>query len=414
MLSSLSFPSFLAVPVIVIVTIFIVWFSIAIFSEGQKEIPSIKLISPTNGQNISTGTNLTISGLTTGTNTSSTITGDSNSGNRCYVSVIINNIKPYHNATADGPNGVDDYSKWYYTLSTIQEGQNKLTGKLSCLMEGNINTNSINVSNTTNNLIKWYSVNVTGVSTSTTSTVNRNYQTITNSTTQPQPQQQQSNRTEGNTTLSSNSSVITNASHSNSKSNSSSPSIPKENNSNKIATSSGSLPAKLTQSPSTTKSTSNYKYNNNNNNNNNAKPLSISIQSSQNIVNGGGASSISATAYDVVTDKKIDNAIVTLKITFTSNGTTKEIVGHNGEVTYSAKIKPNSKDSSNISFRTTVQASAPGYISTSKTTTSLSSSSMSTSNSNRQESIINNNLTQTILKNVQKKLKQNGIDIALS
>jgi hypothetical protein len=409
MLSSLSFPSFLAVPVIVIVTIFIVWSSIAIFSEGQKEIPSIKITSPTNGQNISTGTNLTISGLTTGTNTSSTITGDSNSGNRCYVSVIINNIKPYHNATAGGPNGVDDYSKWYYTLSTIKEGQNKLTGKLSCLMEGNSNTNSINASNTTNNLIKWYSVNVTGVSTSTTSTVNRNYQAITNSTTQPQPQQQQSNRTEGNTTLSSNSSAITNASHSNSKSNSSSPSIPKENNSNKIATSSGSVPAKLTQSPSTTKSTSNNKYNNNN-----AKPLSISIQSSQNIVNGRGASTISATAYDVVTGKKIDNAIVTLKITFTSNGTSKEIVGHNGEVTYSAEIKPNSKDSSNISFRTTVQASAPGYISTSKTTTSSSSSSMSTANSNRQESIINNNLTQTILKNVQKKLKQNGIDITLS
>ena len=410
MLSSLSFPSFLAVPVIVIVTILIVWSSIATFSEGQKEIPSIKITSPTNGQNVSSGTNLTISGITTGINTSSASTGNNNSGNRCYVSVIINNIKPYHNATAGGPNGVDDYSKWYYTFSIIKEGQNKLTGKLSCLMQGNSNTNSINVSNTTNNLIKWYSVNVTGVSTSTTSTtstVNRNYLTITNSTTQPQPQQhqQQSNRTEGNTTLSSNSSAITNASHSNSKSNSSSP---KDNNSNKIATSSGSVPTKLTQSPSTTKSTSNYS------NNNNAKPLSISIQSSQNIVNGRGASTISTIAYDVVTGKKIDNAIVTLKITFTSNGTSKEIVGHNGEVTYSAEIKPNSKDSNNISFRTTVQASAPGYISTSKTTTSSSSSSMSTSNSNRQESIINNNLTQTILKNVQKKLKQNGIDIALS
>jgi hypothetical protein len=412
MLSSLSFPSFLAIPVIVIVTFFILWSNIATFSEGQKEIPSIKITSPTNGQNISTGTNLTISGIAPGTNTSSTSTGKSNNGNRCYVSVIINNIKPYHNATAGGPNGVDDYSKWYYTLSTkysaIKEGQNKLTGKLSCLLEGNSKTNSINVSNITNNLIKWYSVNVTGVSTSTTSTVNRNYQAITNSTTHPQPQQQ--SKTEGNTTISSNSSAITNASHSNSKSNSSSPSTPKENNSNKIATSSGSVPTKLAQSLSTTRSASNYKYNNNN-----AKPLSISIQSSQNIVNGRGASTISATAYDVVTGKRIDNAIVKLKITFTSNGTSKEIVGHNGEVTYSAEIKPNSKDSSNISFRTTVQASAPGYVSTSKTTTSSSSSSSSTStsDSNHQESINNNNLTQTILKNAQKKLKQNGIDIAL-
>jgi hypothetical protein len=90
----------------------------------------------------------------------------------------------------------------------------------------------------------------------------------------------------------------------------------------------------LTHSPSTDKSTSNYNYNNN------AKPLSISIQSSQNIVNGRGASTITATVYDVVTGKKIDNAIVELKITFTSNGTSKEIVRRNGEVTYSAKIKP--------------------------------------------------------------------------
>ena len=140
MLSSLSFPSFLAIPVIIIVTFFILWFSIATFSEGQKEIPSIKITSPTNDQNISTGTNLTISGIATGTNTSSTSTGNSNSANRCYVSVIINNIKPYHNATAGGPNGVDDYSKWYYTLLTksaaLKEGQNKVTGKLSCLLEG--------------------------------------------------------------------------------------------------------------------------------------------------------------------------------------------------------------------------------------------------------------------------------------
>ena len=74
---------------------------------------------------------------------------------------------------------------------------------------------------------------------------------------------------------------------------------------------------------------------NNYNYDNNAKPLSISIQSSQNIVNGRGTSTVTAIAYDANTDKKIDNAIVKLKITFTSNDTSKEIVvGHNGEVTY--------------------------------------------------------------------------------
>ena len=80
--------------------------------------------------------------------------------------------------------------------------------------------------------------------------------------------------------------------------------------------------------------------------------------------------------------------------------------------------KPNSKDNSNIGFRTTVQAFAPGYISTSTASSSSSSSStlIMTDNSH-QEYIINNNassnLTQNILKNVQNKLEQNGIDFSL-
>jgi hypothetical protein len=51
---------------------------------------------------------------------------------------------------------------------------------------------------------------------------------------------------------------------------------------------------------------------NNHNYDNNTKPLSISIQSSQNIVNGRGTSTVTAIAYDANTDKKIDNAIVKL------------------------------------------------------------------------------------------------------
>jgi len=383
-----------------------------IFSGGQEEVPSIKITSPTNGQNISTGSNLTISGSATGTTTSPS-TGNYKDDNRCYVSVIVNNIKPYQNATAGGPKGVNDYSKWYYTLSTkfgaIKEGQNKLTGRLSCLEVSNINSNSANVINTTNNLIKWFSVNVTGVSTPISSTVTKNNQTITNSTIdRSQPPQ---SKTGGNITMTPNSTATTPATHSNITSNSTSQSLKKENNSSKIAISGGGLSAKLTQSPSTSK----YNYNNNSN----AKPLSISIQSAQNIVNGRGTSTITAIAYDANTDKKINNAIVKLKIVFTSNGTSKEIVGHSGEITYSAEIKPNSKNSSNINFKTTVQASAPGYISTSKTSSSssLSATSTSTLTSKSNQSIINNNgsdnLTQNILKNVQRQLKQNGIDIAL-
>jgi hypothetical protein len=129
------------------------------------------------------------------------------------------------------------------------------------------------------------------------------------------------------------------ASHSKNTSNSTSPSI-KENNGNKITTSGGSLSAKLTQSPSTSKSTSDSNYDNNN-----AKQLSISTHSSQNIVNGKGTSTITAIAYDANTGKKINNAIVKLKIVFTSNGTSKEIVSHSGEITYSVEIQPNSNNS---------------------------------------------------------------------
>lgn len=383
--------SLLSIQLIVIVTIFLVWPSTANYSKGQEETASIKITSPTNGQNISTGSNLTISGIATGNNATSTSTGNNNDGKRCYVSVIVNNVKPYQNATASGPKGVNDYSKWYYIVSTrygaINEGQNKLTAKLLCLQATSTNTNS-----TANDMIKWYSVNVTGVSTSTSTstspTVKGNNQTMTNSTmNNPQQGQQQKHhqsKLQLNTTANTNS--TTTALHSNSPSKPTSPSTATQNNGKEAATSGGNV-TRLTQSPS------NYTTNQ-------PKPLSLSIQSSQNIVNGKGASTMTGTAYDAATGKKIDNATVKLKITFTSNGTSKEIVGHKGAISYSVEIKPNSKNS----FRTSVQASAPGYISTSKTAASSSSNSSSnstsisnvTSNSNHQESIIGNSGTDTL------------------
>jgi len=129
-------------------------------------------------------------------------------------------------------------------------------------------------------------------------------------------------RTEGNTTTTkSNSIASTPHIHSSSTSNSTS-NIKKVNN-NEVAISGGNISATLPRSLSTS---------NNHNYDNNAKPLSISIQASQNIVNGRGTSTVTAVAYDATTEKKIDNAIVKLKITFTSNDTSKEIVGHNGPI----------------------------------------------------------------------------------
>lgn len=208
----------------------------------------------------------------------------------------------------------------------------------------------------------------------------------------------QQSKTEGNGTATTKSTTIALVLHSTSTSNSTSPKI--KNNSNKIAMSGGLS--------TISKSTSNY-------NHNNSKPLSISIQSSQNVVNGRGTSTITAVAYDATTGKKIENAVVRIKITYTSNGTSKEIVGHDGQANFSAEIKPNSKDNNNISFKTTIDASAPGYISTSKPSSSYTST--STYFGSHQESIIHENgsgqLTQNILKDVQKKLEQNGINFAL-
>ena len=333
LLSSAFSSSVLFVLAIVIVIPLILCASIAAFSEGQKELPSVKIISPTNGQNVSIGSNLTISGISTGTNTSAIGNNNNNSNNRCHISIIVNNIRPYQDATADGPNGANDYSRWHLTVSpnysAIKEGENKITSKLSCLPAGS-SVNSTN-STITNNLVKWYSVNVTGVLTSPSSQVNKNNQTITNATIQHQQQ----------------------------------PLIQHQQQ-----------PSPLPASTSKSKSS-------------NARPLSISIQSSQNIVNGKGESIMSAIAYDAISGKKIDNAILKMKITFNSNGTTKEISSHNGEITYSSEIKPNSKN--NIGdFKATVQASAPGYNSAFKAAASASSSA-STSTSGSASAKVNNN-----------------------
>jgi hypothetical protein len=253
---------------------------------------------------------------------------------------------------------------------------------------------TITNSNYTNNLIKLHSVIADGVSTLITPAKNNNQTTISNSTVPQQKQHKEQNQlsTARNTTTNSNNTAITKALHSKSNSNRIPPSITNKNkneNSSSDFTSSG-IRSNLTQ----TASTSRHNYNNNNNN---TKSISISTESSQNIVNGNGTSTVRAVANDATTGKKIENAIVKLNITFTSNGTSKEIVGHNGEATYSIELKPNSKSNSNLSFKVTAEASAPGYNSTSKATTSSYSTSTSTStitsNSINQKSIINSSNT---------------------
>jgi hypothetical protein len=115
--------------------------------QQQQPMLGIKITSPSTGQQVPVG-ELIISGTST-----DNVTSD------CTVYVNWNNTKPFQTATATGPGGVNDYSKWTFTYTDdyhlITNGTNNLTSKLSCVGDDS------NVG--TANLTKFYSVNVIGV-----------------------------------------------------------------------------------------------------------------------------------------------------------------------------------------------------------------------------------------------------------
>ena len=94
-------------------------------SPSSQHISKVKITSPTRGQQVLVGKDLTISG-----------TSIDNATSNCQVSVIANNVKPYHNATAAGTGGAADYSKWNFALTskyiTIKQGENRITAKYEC------------------------------------------------------------------------------------------------------------------------------------------------------------------------------------------------------------------------------------------------------------------------------------------
>jgi hypothetical protein len=108
---------------------------------------SIKIESPVVNQRVPVG-ELTISG-----------TSSDNSSSQCQVYLDWNNLKPYQLATPTGSNGSDDFSKWSFTYTSkyhlIQTGVNDLTSKITCLVPPAGPT-----------VTKWYSINVTGTTTS--------------------------------------------------------------------------------------------------------------------------------------------------------------------------------------------------------------------------------------------------------
>jgi hypothetical protein len=123
----------------------------------------VKILSPSRGESILIGKDLTIVGQST-----------DNSASECDVSVIVNSIRPYQQANPTGRSGNNnDYSFWEYLLSQdytiIKEGINEITAKLTCLPPPPLKQSSSGDRLISQNLSKWYSINVTGIASPTDS-----------------------------------------------------------------------------------------------------------------------------------------------------------------------------------------------------------------------------------------------------
>src|SRR5918912_2970703 len=125
-----------------------------------SNIKAVNITSPTKGQQVPLGKDLTILG---------TSIGNASTYN-CQVIVGLNNIKPYPSATGTGPGVAKDYSKWSFTLTpkyaTLKPGpDNKITARYKC--------SGANINNNNPNLVLIKSVNVTGVATATNIAANQ-------------------------------------------------------------------------------------------------------------------------------------------------------------------------------------------------------------------------------------------------
>ena len=100
----------------------------------------VRIISPIKDQQIPVHSGLNVSGISVANSTSGF----------CYVSVVVNGIKPYSMTVATGKGGANDYSTWSYKLAStyavIKPGQNRITAKFSCANNPSLTSyNSVNV-----------------------------------------------------------------------------------------------------------------------------------------------------------------------------------------------------------------------------------------------------------------------------
>src|SRR5437867_9901216 len=74
-----------------------------------SKLPAVKITFPHNGDNVTIQNPLSVTGI-------STYDGLTN----CQVSIITNNVKPYHDVNTTGKSGSSDYSTWNFTLTQLK------------------------------------------------------------------------------------------------------------------------------------------------------------------------------------------------------------------------------------------------------------------------------------------------------
>jgi hypothetical protein len=133
---------------------FFVSLSLTAFHWFEIASAFLQITSPSKGEVVSAGSELQVSGIS-----------DDNANINCKVLVVVNNKRPYQETIPTGVSGPGDFSKWLFTISSqyadIKEGVNKITAKASCDSQYEP---VLVLDNFTNQYVKYYSINVTGVS----------------------------------------------------------------------------------------------------------------------------------------------------------------------------------------------------------------------------------------------------------